>query len=674
MSAAAGPDIGAGIETDIRTGRGTDSPFADLLALNAAGRLAAEYPAVRPLVAALTGQDLLTAGRLLARVDPADVLREHPGTPAVSVAITGHGTLSMLVAPLTARLAGHGVLLRPTLGNYDGYVFELSDPAPDGLGAATADLALCVLDPMVVFDEVPVPWRPQDVEKVLAEKAALIEGLAARFTAAARGTLVLNTLPLPRRFTAQLIDHRSRARLGAVWHEANARLLQLGAEHAGVVAIDLDPLLAEGVPAYEPRVGVYARAHLSPDLLAAYAHEVSHLALNRVGRTKKVLALDLDNTLWGGILGDDGVEGIEVAGTLRGEAFKAVQQAAKQLGSQGVLLAAVSKNDTATVSRALSEHPEMTLREEDFVRVTANWEPKHENLARLAEALNLSVDGIVFADDSAFECGLVRRELPGVAVIHLDGDPAEHVGRLLADGWFDVPELTAEDRTRTGKYRDELVRSDFRHSFASIEDYLRELDVSVRLSTAGEADLARVSQLTLRTNQFNLTTRRMQPAELRALAADPQALVLAIRSADRFGDNGLVGALLARREPDGLHIDNFVLSCRVFSRGIEQACLATVLQHARDTGAGAVVGTYRPTAKNGIVADLFPRFGFHGTGPDGADGADEADEADAAAEAEAEAEGTDDTAGTSTYRHDLVAALSAPAHIRLSVDLERHPA
>jgi len=628
---------------------GVRSALASFLALNAEGRLAAEYPVVRRLVAGLDGEELLTAGRLLSRLDPEDVLREHPATPAVSVAITGHGTLSMLVAPLTAQLARHGVLLRPTVGNYDGYVFELSEP---GAGATEADLALCVLDPMVVFDEIPVPWRPQDVEQKLAEKVALIEGLTARFTAAARGPLVLNTMPLPRRFTAQLIDHRSRARLGAAWREANARLLRLGTEHSGVVVIDLDPLLAEGVAAYEPRVGVYARAHLSPDLLAAYAREVSHLARNRVGRTKKVLALDLDETLWGGILGDDGVDGIEVAGTFRGEAFKAVQKAAKQFGSQGVLLAAVSKNEAATVSRALREHPEMTLREEDFVRVTANWEPKHENLARLARALNVGVDSFVFADDSAFECGLVRRELPEVAVIHLDGDPAEHVGRLLADGWFDVPELTAEDRTRTEKYRGELVRSDFQHSFDSIEDYLRELDVSVRLSAVEADDVARVSQLTLRTNQFNLTTERLAPAEVQALADDPRSLVLAVRSSDRFGDNGLVGALLAHREADGLHIDNFVLSCRVFSRGIEQACLATVLEHARDTGAGAVFGTYRRSAKNGIVADLFPRFGFHRIGAD-----DAADQPDVAA-----------------YRHDLATKLESPSHIRLTVELERQSA
>lgn len=617
------------------------APLDELRALQNSGDLAASYPDVRALLTDLDGADLLTAGRLLARLDVDEVLGKHPATAHVEIAITGHGTVSPVAAPLTAHLARHGVLARTRTGAFDSWVFDLSDP-DGGVRAGDADLVLCVLDPFVVFDEVPVPWRPQDVEKVLAEKLVLIQGLAARFGAQASGTLVLNTLPLPRRFTAQLVDRESRALLGAVWREANARLLRLAAELPGVTVIDLDPLIADGVAAYEARTGVYAKAHLSADLLAAYAREVAHLALNRVARTKKALALDLDGTLWGGILGDDGVEGIEVSGTFHGEAFKQVQKVAKQLGSQGVLLAAVSKNDADTVSRALREHPEMTLREADFVRIAANWQPKHENIARLAKALNLGIDAFVFADDSAFECGLVRRELPDVAVLHLDGDPAEHVDRLLADGWFDVPALTAEDRTRTEKYRDELVRDDFLHTFDSIEDYLRELGVTVRLAAAAESDLARLSQLTLRTNQFNLTTVRLQPAEVRALAQDSEALVLTIRSSDRFGDNGLVGAILARWRPDGLHIENFVLSCRVFSRGIEQACLAAVLAYAKDAGAGAVFGSYRPTAKNGIVAELFTRFGFE---PDGGDPAD-----------------------ATGYRHDLTAELDQPAHVHLIFD------
>lgn len=610
---------------------------AEIFALFKAGQAVAQYPRLAALVAETTGAEFLQAGRLLARLDPDEVQQAHPGTVPVTVAITGHGTLSTLVPPLAAEFARHGLLLRPTVGNFDSYVFDLTDPGSE-LYALEADLTLCLLDPMVVFDEVPTPWRPEDVTRVLDEKLRVLERVVATFGTASRGTLVLNTLPLPRKFTAQLIDHRSRSELGALWREANARLLRLADTSPALVVIDLDPLIAEGSPVTDPRLSVYAKAHLSPELLAQYGHEIGHLARNLTGRTKKCLVLDLDGTMWGGVLGDDGVDGIEVSGSYRGEAFRAVQRTVKQIGSQGVLLAVVSKNDAELVREALRAREDMTLREDDLVRITANWRPKHENIRELAQALNIGVDSMVFVDDSALECGLVHSSLPGVSVVRVDGDPALHIDAILRDGWFDTRELTTEDRERVAKYHDELVRKDFLDSFDSIQDYLRELKVEARLSQAGARDIPRISQLTLRTNQFNLTTRRLQQPEVRDLVADPGSLVLAIHAADRFGDNGLVGAVFLRRDGDALHIDNFVLSCRVFSRGIEQGCLAAILDHAKETGARAVYATYSPTKKNSVVKDLYPRYGFTRAAEDGT---------------------------TVTFRHDLLGIPDQPEHLRL---------
>ncbi|MET7422808.1 HAD-IIIC family phosphatase [Dactylosporangium sp. NPDC005555] len=613
----------------------------ELLRLHRAGRLAAEYPRVKGLLADLPGAELARAGQLLTRLAPEDVLREHPGTPAMTVAITGHGTLSALRPVLTAELARHGLLSQPVLADFDGYVFDLGDPG-SALYATDPDLVLCVLDPMVVFDEVPTPWRPADVGRVLDEKVRLVEQLAAKFAARGRGSLVLNTMPSLRRFTMQLVDHRSRARLGALWREANMRLLRLTDEFPSVITVDLDPLLAGDVAASEIQMSVYAKAHLSSGLLAAYAREVGHLARNIAGLTKKVLVLDLDGTVWGGVLGEDGVAGIEVADSYRGEAFNEFQRVVKQIGAQGVLVAAVSKNDIEPVEEALREHPRMLLRQDDFVHVIANWRPKHENLAALADTLNLGVDSFVFADDSAYECGLVRYALPGVRVLALDDEPTGHVTRLLEDGWFDVRELTDEDKVRPVRYREDLARKSFLDTFDSIEDYLRELDVRVRLAPATEAEAARVSQITLRTNQFNLTTKRLQTPDVHDRLGAADSPVLAIHAGDRFGDNGLVGAVFLRRTGTALHIDNFLLSCRAFSRGIEQACLTALLHHAHATGADAMFGTYRATAKNGMVKDFYPRNGFRKLGDDGA---------------------------TVTFRHDLARIAAPPEAVTLINEL-----
>jgi FkbH-like protein len=604
------------------------------------GRLAAQYPAVQRLIADVADEELASVGQLLSRVDPADVQARHPSVTTVTAAVTGHGTLSELIPLLTAELARHGLLLRPLVSDFDSYVFDLSDP-DSALYAADPDLILCVLDPTVIFETLTAPWLPADVERVASEKIRVIEKLVSRYESAGRGTLVLNTMPMLRRFAAQLVDYRSRARLGAVWHEANARLLRLAERHPQVVVLDIDPHLADGIAASDARLSIYAKAHLSAGLLTRYAREVGHLVRHLVGRTKKVLVLDLDGTMWGGVLAEDGPAAIEVGGCYRGEAFRAFQRVLKQLQSQGVLLAVVSKNDLAPVRTVLRDHPEMILREDDFVRVIANWRPKHDNLADLAGELNLGVDSFVFADDSAFECGLIRHALPGVAVVRLDDEPARHIERLLRDGWFDVLEVTAEDHARVTRYREELARKDFLATFDSLVDYLRELEVSVRLTVTAREEVPRVAQLTLRTNQFNLTTQRLQPADVSSLIGDPAALVLSIHASDRFGDNGLVGAIFTRREGDIVTIDNFVLSCRVFSRNIEQACLVAVLRHAGDTGACAVLGSYRMSPKNGNVKNLYPGNGFVPVLDDGT---------------------------TVTFRHDLREIPAPPEHIRVAVD------
>ncbi|MFD0329344.1 HAD-IIIC family phosphatase [Streptacidiphilus monticola] len=295
-------------------------------------------------------------------------------------------------------------------------------------------------------------------------------------------------------------------------------------------------------------MSAYAKAHLGEELLARYAREVGHLGRALRGKAKKVLVLDLDNTLWDGVLGDDGADGIAAATTFRGEAFGTFQKLARQIGSQGVLLAVSSKNDQEPVLEVLRTHPDMVLRDTDFVRINANWNPKDANLRDIAAKLNLGVDSFVFADDSTFETGLVAAGLPEVAVVRLDEEPALHVEKLLADGWFDVRELTAEDRERASLYRVESERQDLLDSSGSYEEYLEQLQVRVQVSAVGDLDLARVAQLTLRTNQFNLTTQRLQPDEVRARIDDPEHLVLSVRSGDRFGDNGVVGALFAHRE------------------------------------------------------------------------------------------------------------------------------
>jgi FkbH-like protein len=619
-------------------------------ALARSGRLAEQYASVPALLAEMASAgdgraDLARAGRLLGRVDADEAVRAHPALGRVKVAVAAHSTVAALVPSLAAELGRHQLLLDVTVGDYDGYLRELRTH-DSALYAPGVDLALVVLDAQAVFDELPEVWRVEDVERAAHAKLAQLERLVAEYAEHSSATLVLNTVPLQHAQTHQLVDLKSRAELGIVWREFNTGLLKLSRGSQRLVVIDLDPLVAAGGAVGDPRLSAYAKAHLGDELLGRYAREVAHLARALRGMTKKVLVLDLDNTLWDGILGDDGPDGIAAATTYRGEAFGNFQRVAKQIGSQGVLLAVCSKNDQEPVLQVLREHPDMRLREADFVRVNANWNPKDSNLRDIAAKLNLGVDSFVFADDSPFETGLVAASLPAVAVVRLDEEPAAHIGRLLADGWFDVLELTAEDRERAALYRSDAARQDLLEETGSYEEYLEQLDVRLTVAPVREGEVARVAQLTQRTNQFNLTTQRLTPADVRERAQDPGHYVLYLRSADRFGDNGVVGALFAHRAGEGLRIDNMLLSCRVFARGIEQAAVAALLAHARDAGIGPVHASYKATKKNHRVRDFWSSLGFAAAGGDeGGDGLE--------------------------FRHGLAELPAVPGHLRIDAEFRR---
>ncbi|AQT75128.1 HAD-IIIC family phosphatase [Streptomyces sp. fd1-xmd] len=613
----------------------------ELRELRERGLLEKSYDRVPALLADEGGPgDTAAAGRLLAGLDHGAVLAHHPHTPVVTVAVTGQSTVGHVVDPLRGELARHGMLLRPLLGEHGTYLRDLTDPAGE-LRAAAPDLTLCLLDAETLFSQVPAVWGPQDVERAGEEALDRCAALASQ----AGGTLVLNTVPLPRSYSHQLVDHRSRARLGAVWREFNARLLRLTESATRLVVIDLEPLIGEGGPVTDPRLARHAGVQLGAGLMAAYAREIGHLARALGGRVRKCLVLDLDNTLWDGVLGEDGPDGVAAAGTLRAEAFGAFQKCVRQLASQGVLLAVSSKNDEDLVLETLAAHPDLVLREPDFAAINANWEPKDGNLADIARTLDLAPDALVFADDSPAERAQVRLGAPGVAVVALDGEPALHVTRLLADGWFDSLRLTDEDRARGGEYRRRRERGALRTGSGSYEEFLRALEVSVGLGPPRSHELARVSQLTLRTNQFNLTGVGYTESGLALRAAAPGQLLLVARSADRFGDNGLVGAVLAGVAGEVLRLDGMWLSCRVLGRGVEQACLALLLARARELGLSSVTARYVPTARNHRARDFYPSCGFTPAGPD-------------AGEALAD--------GPVVFHHDLARLPEVPAHVRIT--------
>jgi FkbH-like protein len=473
------------------------------------------------------------------------------------------------------------------------------------------DITICLLDAGEVAARLPVPWTPADAEHALRDLSSSLRQLAEEFQRSHASTLVLNTIPLPRSLAAQLVDYHSRSVLGAVWREFNAHLLRFGTERPGIAVVDTETLLCPSGQLADPRIASHAKVQFSDAFFAGYAREIGHLARALSGRTSKCLVLDLDGTLWGGILAEDGPAGIEVSDGVRGEAFHAFQSAVKQLGAQGALVAVCSKNDEALAREVLTANENLALRVDDLVAVVANWGAKPDNLTQLAEQLGIGVDSLVFVDDSPTERGMVRAALPAVPVIDVDSDePAMHTHQLLADGWFVTLEVTAEDRDRAERYRTERTRLEFRERSDSLAGYLAGLGTTVELSHATADDAARLAQITQRTNQFNLTTVRLDTAGVRRMVDDGGVEVFAIRCADRFGQHGTVGAVFATWWGQAMHLDNFLLSCRVLARDVESACLRAILSYAKQAGAAEVVASFRPTAKNQRTRDFYPSHGF----------------------------------------------------------------
>lgn len=551
------------------------------------------------------------AGRLLDGLRPVDTELQP-----VRVAVLASCTVGSFEHLLRAGLVGIGAMPTITPGDYGNFELALASGAfrQDG----DPDLVACLLEESYFL---PHDWDGADVAGLtghlqlrLAEFRALI-GTALQ---ASTATLVLHTVPLPAELRDTLVSWRARAALAQAWHQLNADLLSLAAEHRQVVVVDLVSVLADQpFPARDARLHRYADLPYTDGALQALAQQVARVAQARLGLSRKVLALDLDNTLWGGEVGEVGAQGVLLGGLYPGKCYLDLQRTARRLREQGVILVLVSKNEPDVVAEALAGHPAVLLRPEAFSVSAVNWQPKAGNLRQAAESLNVAIRSFVFMDDSSFERGHVASELPEVGIVAADGDPAYLVGSLLGQGWFDVLDLTDTDLQRPQLYRSRALRSDFEGGFGSSEDYLQALGIELLAEPVTGYSVSRVAQLAARTNQFNLTGIRFDEASTAAMGADPDQLALALSVTDRFGDEGIVGALWVRCGASSWRVLNMVLSCRVLGRGIELAAIHWLARQAELAGADRLEGSFVATRKNAAAASFWQRAGFTPAHEDG---------------------------------------------------------
>jgi len=348
----------------------------------------------------------------------------------------------------------------------------------------------------------------------------------------------------------------------------------------------------------------------TPAASLALARSVTAIVRALYGRSRKCLVLDLDNTLWGGVIGDDGPENIKIGReTAVGEAYTAFQEYCLMLRSRGILLAVCSKNDEETAKQGF-EHPDSVLKLSHFSAFRANWEPKHENLTAIAKELNLGIDSLVFVDDNPAERALVASQLPMVAVPDVGSDVTQFIPALEAGGYFETVRVSAEDFSRADTYAANSQRALLKSKFRDYGEYLDSLQMTAEIDAFKPVYLDRITQLTNKTNQFNLTTRRYTAAEIQKMSLDPAYITLYGKLTDAFGDNGLVSVIVGRKDGSTLHIELWLMSCRVLKRDLELAMLDELVTRAQAAGIETIVGYYYRTPRNSMVADHYRRMGF----------------------------------------------------------------
>ena len=393
----------------------------------------------------------------------------------------------------------------------------------------------------------------------------------------------------------------------------NEKFAEYADTHKGFYVHDLNRIASElGLSRWHNRAKYFAyKFACDYDFMPDVAYSIKRLICSVLGRVKKCLVLDLDNTLWGGVIGDDGVNGLILGReTPEGEAYTEFQKYVKALKNRGVILAVCSKNDD-DVARSGFSHPDSVLSLDDFVAFYANWDNKDVNIRKIASEINIGLDSLVFLDDNPAERAIVRENVPEVSVPEIDpSDVSSYIRVLEGAGYFDTAAVSEDDLKRTKTYQQNRQRASLEAVSGSYDDFLASLDMEAEIGSFREIYFDRIAQLTNKSNQFNLTTKRYTLADIKALSQDSKYITVYIRLKDRFGDNGVISLAVGEIRGEELHIILWLMSCRVLKRGVEDLMLDTLVDSAKKSGCRKLIGYYYPTAKNSMVKELYSRFGF----------------------------------------------------------------
>jgi len=566
------------------------------------------HEAVAPLRRAVLLTDsyrpLTAASRLLKSLEDA---RAVESSRVCRIAIIGNAIFDFEIPVLRVIAFAHKIDLVVLKGAYNQFAQETLDSTSELYSFKPEAVIVALNSHYLAFPELP-PDPDSLVSRTLDDIAQIWDGLANR----------LHCHVFQHNFVVPEVSpygSLSGGQPGGTAHtirRLNMTLLERAARRHDVTVLDIDQIasLMGKQDWNDERMWLAAKQYPASNAIGPLATHYVAAIRALVGLAAKCVVLDLDNTLWGGVIGEDKLEGIRLGGSPEGDAFVRFQRYLQGLRARGILLAVCSKNDESDARAPFLHHPETVLGLEDFSAFVANWKPKAENIRVIAERLSIGIDSLVFIDDNPAEREAVRRALPDIHVPEMPGDPALFVEALHRTFLFETLSLTSEDTIRHAGYKADRDRDALKESVDSLEEYLSSLQMQIYIHAFDKANLPRIAQLINKTNQFNLTTWRMTAEQLLAYTETPGNYTQFLRLRDRFGESGITGILMASPEGRELRIDQWLLSCRILGRRIEEAMLASVWNYARSNGFAALLGVYAPTARNTLVAGLYERLGF----------------------------------------------------------------
>ena len=527
---------------------------------------------------------------------------EHP--VQVRVALLSDAATQQFVPVLKTLFHENGVGAHFYEGAFDAMELEAINPA-SGLYAFKPDVVVLLNSTQAL--------RSRYYEQGIASEAEKIQRIWDAIARHSTCRVIQCNFPLPFERVFGQFDLKLQNSFYTDTQSLNRAITEAAGGRADVLLCDLESV-ASFVGRrvwFDERLWDMSKTFCALDYLPLAAQAIVDVVLAGLGRVVKCVILDLDNTLWGGVVGDLGAHAVQIGSHGDGEAFYRFQKYLLTLKNRGILLAVCSKNELANAVAPFDQNSEMVLKRDDITVFVANWENKADNIRKIRDTLEIGFDSMVFLDDNPFERNLVRNFLPDVIVPELPEDPADYVRAVSELNLFETTAFSAEDVARSALYKQEAERRQAQASYTDVTEYLQSLDMQLELGRFEAEKIGRISQLFLRSNQFNLTTHRYSEAECTAMMNDTSGCIpLQASLSDRFGDHGLISIVVGWPEGDTLRLSDWLMSCRVLGRGVEQYLMNHVFARARDLGLSKVSGEYLPTAKNGMVKDFWSRFGF----------------------------------------------------------------